>query len=156
MGRVLLGEALPEQALERLQVEILHRGGEQAALLFGEPGHVERVRQPAPHLVVDLRRRVDALEHRREGLVVLVEVGLRLDEDAARHGVELVEAGGREPQGEGAHQRQPLRDRHGHAVEAQQEEEVGEHVVSGRAGPDCRARYRRRPPASARCATSTS
>ena len=31
-------------------------------------------------------------KHGREGLVVLVEVGLGLDEDAARHAVELVQA----------------------------------------------------------------
>jgi hypothetical protein len=127
MGLVLLLEALFKELLERLQVEVLERGGQQPAFFGGEAGHVERVREPVPDVVVDLHRRLDALEHGRERLVVLVEVRLRLDEDAARDGVELVEPGGHEPHGEPAHEGQPLRDRDRHPVEAEQEEEVGEH-----------------------------
>ena len=129
VGLGLLLEALLEHPLERLQVQVLERGGQQPALLVGEAGHRQRVREPVPDLVVDLHRRLDALEHGRERLVVLVEVRLGLDQDAARDRVELVQAGRHEAHGEPAHEREPLRDRDRHPVEAQQEEEVGEHGV---------------------------
>ena len=65
----------------------------------GQPGQGQRVGQPVPDLVGDLERRLDALEAGREGLVVLVVEGLRLDEDGARQRVEAVEARQGEPVG---------------------------------------------------------
>ena len=76
VGLGLLLEALLEHLLERLQVEVLERGGQQPPLLVAQPGHGQRVGEPVPDLVVDLHRRLDALEHGRERLVVLVEVRL--------------------------------------------------------------------------------
>ena len=43
VGLVLLPEALFEQLLKRLQVEVLHGGGEQPPLLVAEARHGERV-----------------------------------------------------------------------------------------------------------------
>ena len=91
VGLGLLGEALLEQAPQRLEVDLAERLDEAAPLLVGEAGEGERVGEPLPDLVGDLGRRLDALEGGDERLVVLVEVGLGLDEDRARQAVEAVE-----------------------------------------------------------------
>jgi len=116
VGLGLLPEALREHALECLQVQVVQRSGQEPALLLAEPRQRARVREPVPHLILDLDRCLDALEHVRKSLVVLVEVRLALDEDAARHGVEPVETGGYEALGETAHEREPLRYRDRHPV----------------------------------------
>ena len=78
----LLGEALLEEAPQRLEVDVAERLSSRAALLVGEAGEGLRIGEPLQHLVGDLGRRLDALEDGEEGLVVGVEVGLALHQQA--------------------------------------------------------------------------
>ena len=84
----LLGEALLEEPLQRLEVEVVEQRRQGPPLLVGQARQGERVGEPVPDLVGDLDRRLDALEAGRERLVVLVVERLGLDEDAARQRVE--------------------------------------------------------------------
>ena len=163
VGLGLLAQPLLELAHQLVQVQVAEGGGELGPLLGAQAQRRQRVQQPLPHLVGDLDGRLDAAEGVGEGLVVLVEVGLGLDQHRAAQVVEAGEVAAGEAFGERLHEREPLGDRHGHAVGAQEEEELGEH--RGGPGPSAPLALGQRParPAPARvrseyraCSTSLS
>ena len=153
VGLGLLAQSFLELAHQLVQVQVAKGRGELGPLLGAQAQRRERVQQPLPDLVGDLEGRLDAAEGVGEGLVVLVEVGLGLDQHRAAQVVEAGEVAAGEIFGERLHQREPLGDRHRHPVGAEEEEELGEQSGDPRLrSPSVSGRRGRRPPG---CGAST-
>ncbi len=122
MALVLLGEALLEEAAQLVEGQ----GLERRELLGAELGQRQRVVEPAQQLLGGLRRELPVAEDRLKHLIPGVELRLVLDEDGARHAVEVGQIRRDDPAREDLHQRHPLADADRQAGPAEPEEQAPE------------------------------